>query len=260
MSDAIRSEIREGVAHVSFNAPPANALSSAFVLSLDRLLDELGSDDDVRAVVFTSRLEKIFMAGADLKELLEVKKERSHAYFSTGQQVLNKLERLPKPTIACISGHAMGGGCEFTLCCDFRYMSETRARIGLPEVNLGLLPGAGGTQRLPRLIGRSKAVGLLLRGQTLTGPEALAIGLVDAVFPPERLAAETTALAEELARGATRAMAEIKACLSLPLEEALSKGLARELEGIKYLFNETQDAREGIRAFNEKRKPEYRGR
>jgi len=260
MSGLVFCEKHDGVSHIVLNSPPANAMSSEFMLQLEKALIEVEADESCRAVIFRSDVKKIFMAGADLKELLSISEEESKAYFEQGQKYVSRIEALSKPTIAVLNGHTMGGGCELALCCDFRYMVDAKARIGLPEVTLGLLPGAGGTQRLPRLIGRSKAVDLLFRGKTLTGPEALSIGLVDAVFPAETLLEESIKLAEELAQGATKAIGEIKKCLRYPFEDLSSRGFAQEVDGILYLFNQTQDTKEGIRAFNEKRPPKYTGK
>jgi enoyl-CoA hydratase len=235
-------------------------MSPELMAQLDRAVAEVGADSQCRAVLFRSEVRKVFMAGADLKYLRSLDEPAFRQYIADAQEVFGRIERLALPTVAVVSGHALGGGCEFALCCDFRYMADAGALIGLPEVKLGLLPGAGGTQRLPRLIGRAKATELLLRGTTLTGPQALAIGLVDRVFPPDALLAESVGLAEELARGATRAIAEIKACLRSPAEGIVRTGLARELDGIARLFAHTEDAPEGIRAFIEKRAPVFAGR
>jgi len=260
MPDLVFCEKHGGVTHIVLNSPPANAMSSEFMLQLEKAVTEVEQDESCRAVIIRSEVKKIFMAGADLKELLGLSEEESKDYFSQGQKYVSRIEELPKPTIAVLNGHTMGGGCELALCCDFRYMVDAKARIGLPEVTLGLLPGAGGTQRLPRLVGRSKAVDLLFRGKTMTGPEALSIGLVDAVFPAETLLEENVKLAEELAQCSTKAIGEIKKCLRYPFEDMASKGFAQEVEGILYLFNKTRDTKEGIRAFNEKRPPKYTGK
>ncbi|UCF90605.1 MAG: enoyl-CoA hydratase/isomerase family protein, partial [Desulfobacterales bacterium] len=239
MADLVSLEKRNGVAHVIMNSPPANAMSVALMTQLTELLGQLETDAESRAVIFRSALEKIFMAGADLKHLLRVDAKGFREYIKFAQDLVNRIETLPKPTFAVLSGHALGGGCEFALACDFRYMSETKAIIGLPEVTLGLLPGAGGTQRLPRLIGRSKAVELLLTGNALKGPEALAIGLVDRIYPAEQLLEESVKVAAKLAQGATQAIGQIKACLRSSSQDLLAGGLAQELEGIAYLFMQT---------------------
>ena len=260
MTELVSLEKSNGIAHVIMNSPPANAMSPDLMKQLDQLVGQLETDLEIRVVVFRSALEKIFMAGADLKHLLSLDEAGFREYIKFAQAMVNRIEALPKPTIAVLNGHALGGGCELALACDFRYMSEVKAMIGVPEVTLGLLPGAGGTQRLPRLIGRSKATELLLTGQGLQGPDALAIGLVDRIYPMDRLLDESIKLAEKLSQGATQAIGQIKACLRKPPQDLLSKGLAQELDGIIYLFMQTQDAKEGIAAFNEKRPPKYQGR
>ena len=260
MSTFVQLEKTGGVAHVILNSPPANAMSPKLMQQLDDVIKELTVDQDSRAVIFRSALEKIFMAGADLKHLLSLDGEDFRQYIKQAQDILCSIEALPKPTIAAINGHALGGGCELSLCCDFRFMADVKATIGVPEVKLGLLPGAGGTQRLPRLVGRSKATELLLRGTSLKGPEAQAIGLVDQVFPVEQLLPETIRLAEELSMGATRAIAKIKECLKIPTQNLIVDGLSQELEGITYLFTQTHDTKEGIEAFSQKRPPKYTGR
>jgi enoyl-CoA hydratase len=260
MTELVSLEKSNGIAHVIMNSPPANAMSPDLMNQLDQLVGQLETDRESRVVVFRSALAKIFMAGADLKHLLSLDEKGFRGYIKFAQDLVNRIEALPKPTIAVLNGHALGGGCEFALACDFRYMSEVKAMIGLPEVNLGLLPGAGGTQRLPRLIGRSKATELLLMGHSLQGPDALAIGLVDRIYPMDRLVDESIKVAEKLAQGATQAIGQIKACLRKPPHNLLSNGLAQELDGVTYLFMQTRDAKEGIAAFNEKRPPKYQGR
>jgi len=260
MSELVSVEKKNGVAHIIFNSPPANAMSVALMRQLGETVEKIATDPSSRAVVIRSAVNKMFMAGADLKYFKELKEESLNQYVNTIQDTLNRIEMLSKPTIAVLSGHTLGGGCELALCCDFRYMSETKARIGLPEVTLGLLPGGGGTQRLARLIGRNHATELLLRGNTLKGAEALRIGLVDRIFPLEELLAESIKLAEELSKGATLAIGEIKECLRIPSQAELSEGLSRERAGITYLFLHTDDAEEGIAAFNEKRPPKYKGK
>ncbi len=260
MPELIQIEKKNGVAHIILNSPPANAMSPELMQPLNDAVKQVGTDQDSRAVIFRSTVDKIFMAGADLKHLLSLKKEDFRRYIKIAQDILTRIEALSKPTIAILHGHTLGGGCELALCCDFRFMADAKALIGVPEVGLGLLPGAGGTQRLPRLIGRSKATDMLIRGTTLKGPDALAIGLVDRVFPPDQLLPEGIRVAEELAQGATQAIAQIKECLRIPSQKALSDGLAQELDGITYLFTQTHDAKEGIAAFNEKRPPKYSGR
>lgn len=261
MPEIIHLEKAGGVGQVIMDSPPANALSPALLAQMDQVLAAIEGDDDIRAVLFRSALPKIFMAGADLKYLLGLDEEGFRRYARTAQDLVNRVESLPKPTLAVLNGHTLGGGCEFCLACDFRYMTASKAAIGLPEVALGLLPGAGGTQRLTRLIGRGRATELLLTGRTLDGPGALAVGLVDRIFEDsEHLLAESLQMVETLAQGATRAIARIKACLRKAGEDSLSVGLDAELEGIVHLFTRTRDAKEGVTAFSEKRVPHFTGR
>jgi len=259
MAEVVLLEKAKGVAQIILNSPPANAMSPELMKQLDETVRAVEDDPEVRAVVLSSAVDKIFMAGADLKYLLSLGEDDFRGYIKFAQEALNRIEALPKPTIAVLSGHTMGGGCELALACDFRYMADDKARIGVPEVTLGLLPGGGGTQRLPRLVGRSKATELLVHGNTLKGPEAMAIGLVDRVYPAEQLIEESLKVAQQLAQGATRAIAKIKACLRVPTQDSLAAGLEQELEGITYLFTQTADTKEGIAAFNEKRAPKYKG-
>ncbi len=260
MPDFVTWEMENAVAQVVLNSPPANAMSAGLLQELDGVVKELKTDSRVRAVVFRSAVPKIFMAGADLKALTDMDGTRFREYIRYAQEVFSGIERLGMPTIGVLSGHALGGGCEFSLCFDFRFMAEEKARIGLPEVTLGLIPGAGGTQRLPRLIGLAKAREFLIRGNAVDGAEALSIGLVDRVFPASSLLDEALQFAQAMAVGATKAMAEIKRCLAVPTEEALWTGLNQELDGIVRLFTETEDTKEGIRAFNEKRSPVFHGK
>ncbi len=260
MSTLVQLEKIDSVAHVILNSSPANAISPELMQQLGAIIKELNADQDCRAVIFRSALEKFFISGADLKHMLSLEGEEFRQYIKKVQDLLCSIEVLPKPTIAVINGHALGGGCEFTLCCDFRFMAEAKATIGLPEVKLGLLPGAGGTQRLPRLIGRSKATELLFRGGSLNGAEAQAIGLVDKVFPTEQLLPESIRFAEEISSGATQAIAKIKECLRIPTHKLVSDGLSQELDGITYLFTQTHDTKEGIEAFSQKRPPQYTGK
>ncbi len=260
MSELVRCETQNGVTQIILNSPPANAMSPELMRQLDETVSAIEVDGKTRAVVLCSALPKILMAGADLKYMTSLNESRFRQYIRVAQDTLNRLEILPVPTIAAITGHALGGGCELTLCCDFRFMADSKALIGLPEVTLGVLPGAGGTQRLPRLIGRAKATELLIRGNSLAGPEALAIGLVDRLYPPESVLSEALAFAAELAQGATQAIGRIKQCLKAASLASIKTGLNEELEGISYLFSHTQDTKEGITAFVEKRKPVYTGK
>jgi enoyl-CoA hydratase len=216
-------------------------------------IDESGTAD----VVLRSSLEPIFAAGFDLEVLGQDWKDML-SMIRAFHQAANSWVRIPSPTIAVINGHAAGGGCELTLACDFRVMARGRARIGVPEVKLGLLPSGGGTTRLPRLIGRAAALDLLLRGRLIDADEAERMGLITFATEPEDLNRRARELAAELAALPPLAVREIKRCVDLGLDGPLSTGLALEERG-NLALAETADAHEGVAAFNERRPPRFKG-
>ena len=247
------------VARIVLNRPKVlNALNRALFVDLDAVLDELGGDAAVRAIVLTGAGEKAFAAGADISELAQVSAVEGQQLAANGQRIFSKLENLGKPVIAAINGFALGGGCELAMACAFRIASET-ARLGQPEVKLGLLPGYGGSQRLPRLVGKGAALKLLLTGEMIGAAEALRIGLVDEVVPAAELLPRAEALAGTIAGMAPVAVAQslaaVHAGYDLPLDEALAYEAA--LFG---LCCATEDKAEGTRAFLEKRAPVWRGK
>jgi len=215
--------------------------------------------DDITVVVITSALEKAFIAGADIKEMAAQTAAQAADFSKLLQGANNLLTGMKKVVIAAINGHALGGGCELALACDYRLMTSGRALIGLPEAGLGIIPGAGGTQRLPRLVGLSTALDILLRGRTMSPQEALEIGLVDRLIEPENFQAEVAAFARELASGAGKALGFIKAAvhegIELPLEQALAVERKYSAEN-----GTTHDAKERLSAFVEKRKPNFLNR
>lgn len=244
---------------ILLNRPPTNPLSVAFGRELFDAFTEAEMAKDVTVVVITSALEKVFVAGADIKEMASMDRAASDAFSKLLQEANNLLPRMMKVVIAAINGHALGGGCELAMACDYRLMKKGKALIGLPEVTLGILPGAGGTQRLPRLVGLSKAMDILLRGKAMGPEEALAIGLVDRLIEPENFMEEVMNFAEQLASGAGKAMGYIKAAvyegIDLPMEQALAIERKCGLENLG-----THDAKEGLAAFAEKRKPNFLSR
>lgn len=244
---------------ISLNRPPTNPLSSEFGQELFNAFSEARQMDDVTVVVITSAQEKAFIAGADIKEMMAMNPAEFKAFAKLLQDANNLLTGMKKVVIAAINGHALGGGCELAMACDFRFMVSGKALIGLPEVTLGIIPGAGGTQRLPRLIGLSRALDMLLCGKVIGPEEALSIGLVNRVVDPESLMDEVMAFANRLAAGAGKAMGFIKASLhegiDLPMEQALAVELKYSLE-----TRVTHDAQEGLTAFGEKRKPNFQSR
>jgi enoyl-CoA hydratase len=254
-------DIADRVADVVIDKPPVNSLDYEMYAELSALLDALGSNDDVRSVLFRSANEKIFISGADIKDMADYDRRRgaSARKVDTVQATFLQLQRFPKPTVVAITGHALGGGCEFSLCIDFRIMEEGRPRIGQPEVNLGILPGGGGSQRLPRLIGRAAATEMLMLGKILSASEAKAIGLVHRVGEStEDTIAQARELATELATKAPIALEGIKRALNDGVDGDLTSGLAIEREAVIEALG-TKDAEEGVAAFLEKRPPEWRG-
>ena len=241
---------------ISLNRPPTNPLNGAFGMELFKAFSEAELMEGITVVVIASSQEKAFIAGADIKEMAAQDAAEAENFSKLLQGANNILNRMRKIVIAAINGHALGGGCELAMACDYRLMADGKALIGLPEAGLGIIPGAGGTQRLPRLVGLAKALDILLRGKTMGPQEALAIGLVDRVIEPENFREEVRTFAHELAAGAGLAKGYIKAAvyegLDLPLELALAVERRYSAENSR-----THDAKEGLTAFVEKRKPEF---
>ncbi|MHB1021774.1 MAG: enoyl-CoA hydratase/isomerase family protein [Acidobacteriaceae bacterium] len=255
----LRCEVRGPVATVTLDRPKVlNALNVATIGELHAVFTALAADEAVRAILLTGAGEKAFAAGADINELAMLNGMAGKELALRGQAVFSLIENCGKPVIACINGFALGGGCELALACTLRLASET-ARLGQPEVKLGLIPGYGGSQRLPRLVGKGAALQLILTGDMISAQEALRIGLVNEVLPAEKLLARGEEIAQSIASVAPLA---VKHCLEavnhgydLPLDEALY--LEASLFG---LCCGTEDKAEGTEAFLTKRKPEWNGR
>jgi enoyl-CoA hydratase/carnithine racemase len=243
------------VAVLTLNRPPMNALSAAVAADLAAAVDQ-AADPAVRAVVVTGSPN--FAAGADINELRAATAGDDKALASDLGRALTALERLPKPVVAAVRGFALGGGLELALACDFRYLAED-ARVGVPEIKLGIYPGAGGTQRLPRLIGIAKARDLISTGRHVRSAEALSIGLADRVVPTDQLAEVAMEAARELAKGPTVAIGAAKRAINGGYGRSLKKGLQLEAEGFLQCLG-TEDAREGLAAFLEKREAAFMGR
>jgi enoyl-CoA hydratase len=258
--ESIRIDRRDkGVAWITIDNPPANAISDQLMIDLENAADELEADHSVRVIVITSAHEKTFVAGADLKGMIQ--KGSQYAGNVDGiarqsarmQQCFDRFATLPKPVIAAINGHALGGGCELALACDFRIMSK--GKIGLTEVSLGLIPGAGGTQRMTRLLGRAKATELIFTSKRLEPEEALQIGIVNKVTSPEKLVEETTAFAEQLAEGAVKAMGLAKRSIHAA-EGPVKDGFEVEAKAFAQTFK-TGEPGVGLAAFFQKKKPQF---
>ena len=250
---------KEGYAIVTINRPDKlNALNNLTITELYSVMKDLNADDTVRAVVLTGSGEKAFVAGADISEIREQDEITGELFALKGQRVFRYIEQMAKPVIAAINGYALGGGCELAMSCHIRICS-TKAKFGQPEINLGLLPGYGGTQRLPRLIGRTDALYLLLTGEMIDANRAYDLGLVSEVVEPEQLLerAETLAkiISEKPPIAARYILKAVDEGLNMPIDAALN--LEAELFG---KICATEDMKEGTSAFLEKRKPQFKGR
>ncbi|QTE01012.1 enoyl-CoA hydratase/isomerase family protein [Streptomyces cyanogenus] len=241
-------EVAEGVGTLRLDRPPMNALDIATQDRLKELAEEATDRDDVRAVVIYGG-ERVFAAGADIKEMQNMDHPAMVRRSRALQEAFTAVARIPKPVVAAITGYALGGGCELALCADYRIAAEN-AKLGQPEILLGLIPGAGGTQRLPRLIGPSKAKDLIFTGRQVRADEALAIGLVDRVVPAAEVYEQAHAWAAKLAQGPAIALRAAKESVDTGLEADIDTGLAVERNWFAGLFA-TEDRERGMRSFVE---------
>jgi len=246
----------ETFALITLNRPPANAISEALITEVNAARTSVQSDESVRAVIVTGAGDKIFCGGADLGSAFSGGDVEQFIRF--GNSVMRKIERFPKPVIAAINGHAMGGGMEIAMACHLRLMKES-ARMGQTESNLGIIPGYGGTQRLPRLIGRTKALEFLLLGTQIPAPECLALGLVNRLSKEGETLNDAKGLARQLGKRAPLATAAIIKAVDEGLEAPMAKSIDIELEQFLPTLR-SEDAAEGIQAFFAKREPQFKGR
>ncbi|MFG2884363.1 enoyl-CoA hydratase/isomerase family protein [Streptomyces sp. NPDC048297] len=244
----VNLEVAEGVATLRLDRPPMNALDVATQDRIKELAEEATRRDDVRAVVIYGG-ERVFAAGADIKEMQNMDHTAMVLRARALQDSFTAVARIPKPVVAAVTGYALGGGCELALCADYRIAADD-AKLGQPEILLGLVPGAGGTQRLPRLVGPSKAKDLIFTGRMVKAEEALAIGLVDRVVPAAEVYEQAHAWAARLAKGPAIALRAAKEAIDTGLETDIDTGLALERNWFAGLFA-TEDRERGMRSFVE---------
>ena len=259
-STLVKYEVRNGVALIMLSDPPANTYTYAMIRQLDDAILRARFDASVHVLVLTGEGSKFFCAGANIQMLQEVDPALKYYFCLHANETLNRLEQTPKVVIAAINGHCVGGGLEIALAADIRHARRGEAKIGLPEINLGVLPGTGGTQRLARVLGRAKALELMLEGKNVSLEQAHALGLVNKLCGGENFLDEVLAYAEEFVppRRASMAAGHIKRAVLSGMETGFAEGLALERELQQRLFT-SRDAAEGIRAYNEKRPPNFSG-
>jgi enoyl-CoA hydratase/carnithine racemase len=252
------TSVEDSVATVTLNHPPVNALTPELLVELEATLGALTADEAVKVVILTGA-GRCFVAGADIRELARIPSSREGTEMALkGQAILDRIEAFDKPVIAAINGACLGGGLELALCCHIRIAAEG-ARFGLPEINLGIMPGFGGTQRLPRLIGRSKATELILTGDVISAQEAKTLGLISQVVPADELGRHAQGLARRIA---AKGQVAVRAALQA-IHEGYALGLHEGLSFEARLFGRlcgTEDKKEGLAAFLEKRQPRFRDR
>ncbi len=260
-SEKIRYDVDGGVAVLTLSDPPANTYSYEMMQALDAAILRARMDEEVHVLMLIGDGDKFFCAGADIKMLLEAKPAFKYAFCLHANETLNRLEQTPKLVIAALNGHCVGGGLEVAMAADLRIARRGTAKIGLPEVNLGVLPGTGGTQRLARLVGRSRAIEMMVRGKNLSVDEALAMGLVNEILDEPDFARNALAYAQTFVppHRAARAVGLIKRAVVSGLEMSFESALTLERELQQQLFL-SEDAKEGIASYVEKRPPVWKGR
>lgn len=253
--EILKMEVAEAVATVTISRPQAmNALNTGFFREMDGLVAEIAGRTDIKVVILTGE-GKAFAAGADIAEMVSKTQADARAFSKVGQRTFRSLELLEKPVIAAVNGFALGGGCELALACDVR-IASTKAKFGQPEVNLGLIPGYAATQRLPRLIGLGNALWLLLSGEMVGAEDALRMGLVQKVVEPEALLPTAVELAKAIASKGPQAVRLVKRVVREGILKDFESGCALESEEFGSLFD--NEGAEGMKAFLEKRKPEWK--
>ncbi|WP_087971845.1 enoyl-CoA hydratase [Oceanobacillus rekensis] len=251
----IAYELEGKIAYLTIQSPPANALSSYLIKDINEKLNKIESENIAKVIVLKGE-GKFFSAGADIKEITALQNSSDYESLSNqGQQVFDRIESLSIPVIASIHGAALGGGLELAMACHIRIVAE-KAKLGLPEMSLGIIPGFAGTQRLPGYVGTAKAYEMILSGEPISGPEAVKWGLANKTVPEVDLIAETTKLAEKIAAKSKPAINHIMRLIPFAKTELFSKGVREEAKAFGTMFG-SQDAKEGVQAFLEKREPNF---
>jgi len=246
----------DAIGCIMLNRPPANSYDYGFMEELQTAISAAAADGAARAVIVRSSLDRFFCGGADIKAFSENSADQNMAMCRLAHQTLGRIAGIPKVFVAQIRGHALGGGLEIALACDLRFGAEGEYYLGVPEVTLGLLPGNGGTQRLPRLIGWNRALDLMVTGRRLSPKDAFAMGILDRLFPADQLDAQTRAYVQGLVDGAASAIGAIKLAVQQGRDRTLDDALRIEREMLESLFR-SPDGHEGVKAFVEKRKPQF---
>lgn len=255
----VKCEKKGKVAVVKINRPEVmNALNTDVLKELEALLDEIESDEDIYVIIFTGEGEKAFVAGADIALMREFSPREAEKFAELGQKVFSRIERMDKITISAVNGYAFGGGMEFMMCCDLCLIDE-KAVIGQPEINLGLIPGFGGSQRLPRMAGVKRAMELILTGRKVDAEEAVYLGLANKKTPAGKVLDEALKLADEIVAKPFLALIKAKRCIREGMQIDIERAMEIERRNFALLFT-TQDAKEGLTAFIEKRRPVFKGR
>jgi len=254
----IVAQVKEGIATITFNRPEVlNALNGDLLKEFSHALDEIAADEDIRGLILTGAGEKSFIAGADIKQFLTFNTLKAKSFSEMGRSLMNKLQELPIPVIAAVNGFALGGGCEVAMACDFIYASEN-AMFGLPEITLGIIPGFGGTQRLPRLVGESMAKELIFTGKMIPAEEAKNMGLANRVCSQEQLMDEAVKTAKTIASKGKVSLRAAKQAINNGMDVDLATGCRIEIDAFAFCFT-SPDAKEGALAFLERRKPDFKG-